>query len=479
MTKPWFKVDRDGLRELVQGKPAWHAIAELLQNAWDEASTYVTVTLEKLPGRPAAKLIVEDDNPEGFRNIEHAYTLFARSDKRADPTKRGRFNLGEKLVLARCIDAEIITTKGTVVFRPDGTRTTRRLKRNAGTVFTGLLRMNQQEYDEAVKAVWSLMPPIPTTFNDAEIPMRQAEVGFTAQLPTVVADDDGVLRKTARNTTVEIYEVKHGETASIYEMGIPVVETGDRYHVDVGQKVPLTMDRDNVPPSYLRKLRALVLNHTADLLSEDDVTEAWVDAALEDPNVEDSAVRDIIEARYGDKTVIADPTDLEANATAVAKGYTVIHGRSLSKRQWENVKRADFVEPAGRVFPTARQEYSFDGELREVLSEAEYTTDQRAVVVLAETVAEYALDLNIRVRIVLNESRFRACYGRRELTFFHSTLGKRWWRSENVEEHLRLIIHELAHEHEANHLSDNFHRACCRIGAKVALAVQRGELEIE
>jgi hypothetical protein len=32
-------------------------------------------------------------------------------------------------------------------------------------------------------------------------------------------------------------------------MGIPVVETGDRWHVDVAQKVPLNFDRDNLPPA--------------------------------------------------------------------------------------------------------------------------------------------------------------------------------------------------------------------------------------
>src|SRR5439155_12367182 len=51
-----------------------------------------------------------------------------------------------------------------------------------------------------------------------------------------------------------------GETPTLYELGIPVVETGDRWHVSVGQEVPLTPDRTNVPPAYLRAVRVGVLN---------------------------------------------------------------------------------------------------------------------------------------------------------------------------------------------------------------------------
>ena len=39
------------------------------------------------------------------------------------------------------------------------------------------------------------------------------------------------------------------ETATLYEMGIPVVETGDKWHYDIGQKVPLTIKFD--VPSFL------------------------------------------------------------------------------------------------------------------------------------------------------------------------------------------------------------------------------------
>lgn len=482
--KSWFDVDKEGLRKLVASEPAWKVVAELLQNAWDEDCTEVRVMLTKLPGRPAATLVVEDDNPEGFRDLSHAFTLFASNNtKHQDPEKRGRFNMGEKLVLARCIEAEVSTTKGTVVFNADGTRTKRRAKTEAGTVFTGTLRMNAEEFSETCNAIHMLQPPVQTWFNGELMRERDVVHEFETTLPTVIADDEGVLRTSARKTNVRLYTVGHGETAHIYEMGIPIVETGDTFHVDVQQKVPLNMQRDNVTPAYLRKLRAAVLNNGIDYASEDDLAEKWVDHALEDPNVEDQTVRDVIEARFGKKVCSYDPSDTEANNTAVAKGYTLIHGRSLSADQWKNVRRAEALRPAGQVCPTDKPNYQEGGEPEKTVPEEKWTPEMHKVVALAKTIAEDVLGFSIHV-ILVNDPGFgyktnvqtSAWYGGRVLHFNYRNLGKKWFRDDNREAHLRLIIHELAHEYEMNHLSMEFQRACCRIGAKVTLAAADGTL---
>ena len=62
----------------------------------------------------------------------------------------------------------------------------------------------------------------------------------------------------------------------MFELGIPVVETEDRFHVDIQQKVPLNRDRDNVTPGYLRDVRTAVLNATAHMLDGDDCHSAIV-----------------------------------------------------------------------------------------------------------------------------------------------------------------------------------------------------------
>jgi len=75
---------------------------------------------------------------------------------------------------------------------------------------------------------------------------------FNATLRTEVASMDGLLRRAQRETVIRLFPLLPGETATLYELGIPVVETGDRWHCDIGQKVPLTLDRENVPPGFLR-----------------------------------------------------------------------------------------------------------------------------------------------------------------------------------------------------------------------------------
>jgi len=47
-------------------------------------------------------------------------------------------------------------------------------------------------------------------------------------------------------------------TAHLYELGIPVVETDIRWHISVGQKIPLNTSRDNVTPAYFRMISTAV-----------------------------------------------------------------------------------------------------------------------------------------------------------------------------------------------------------------------------
>ena len=80
MTKQWFDVDRAGLGKQAEQQSKGRLIGELVQNAFDEVGvTTISITLAQVPARPLADLTVEDDSPEGFRDLSHAYTLFANS----------------------------------------------------------------------------------------------------------------------------------------------------------------------------------------------------------------------------------------------------------------------------------------------------------------------------------------------------------------------------------------------------------------
>jgi len=77
------------------------------------------------------------------------------------------------------------------------------------------------------------------------LPAREPLAVVEATLATEFEDEEGRYRTTRRKTEVRVYELLPGEPALIYELGLPVIETGDRWHYDVQQRVPLTADRDN------------------------------------------------------------------------------------------------------------------------------------------------------------------------------------------------------------------------------------------
>jgi hypothetical protein len=154
----WFEVDQKGLRKLLARRGKQYILCELLQNAWDEHSQTVHATLQKTPTGRNYEIVVQGDNPLGFKNLSHAFTLFAESTKNADPEKRGRFNLGEKLVLAVCQKAQICSTNGTVSFNPNGKKH-HRTKTKKGSRFTAILPMTDQEAQACHRATEQLIPP--------------------------------------------------------------------------------------------------------------------------------------------------------------------------------------------------------------------------------------------------------------------------------------------------------------------------------
>src|SRR5713226_2919182 len=79
--QPWFVVSKEGLRKTLERKGKEFAIYELLQNAFDEASTKVTLTLAA-PTNGKSILTCVDDAPLGYTNLSDAHTMFAKSKKK-------------------------------------------------------------------------------------------------------------------------------------------------------------------------------------------------------------------------------------------------------------------------------------------------------------------------------------------------------------------------------------------------------------
>jgi len=479
--KNWFEVDRDGLSKILADRGRAQLIVELIANAWDESgTTRVDVSIDAMPGVPYVEVTIADDAPEGFRDLSHAFTLFAPSYKVQAAAQRGRYNLGEKLVLAVCEWATVTSTTGSVRF-DEGGRAKGRTKRAKGTEFRAKMRMTRVELCEThmllerLIGVEGIETRVQIAYGPSDTRVFRVEprgvvTTVTETLPTVLADDEGYLRRTARKTTVDILTASADE-GWVYELGIPVVSIGGPYDVNVKQKVPLNTDRDNVPPSYRRKLRQLVLDATAGQLDDEQARDEWVTDAL--PLASDDAVTSVLDRRFGPKRVSYDPSDPEANSLAASRGYTVVHGGSLSREAWGRVREADALKPAGQVTPSPKQEFSATGE-DVILPEDKWPDGARFIADRFRELARYLLGVEIDVRLASRLSACTAaCYGDRTLIVSLCALGRAWFeraKSGRLDaDHLDLLVHELGHELSEDHYSERYHNALTSMAGRLAV----------
>jgi hypothetical protein len=479
----WFEVDKQGLARILERKGKEFVVFELIQNAWDEPGvTRVNVTLEHR-GWNKALLVVEDDAPEGFKDLSHAFTLFADSAKKANPEQRGRFNLGEKLVLAISEEVTIRTASGGIRF-DDAGRHSLRVGQPVGSRVECVVRMTADQCQGIEAQVRKLISPerIVTVFNGVPLEARLPVKQFRTTLPTEVAAEDGFLRRVSRETTIRLYPVPPGETATLYEMGIPVVETGDKWHCDIGQKVPLTLDRENVPPGFLRQVRVAVLNQMHAQLEPEDVNSEWAETAIASPDCTPEAVQSYLRTRFGDKRVSFDPSDPEANKLAVSQGYTVVHGAMMSAGAWNNARSAHAILPAGQITPSAKT-WTGEGHPDAVafddwIPELKWTEGMREIAAFAKEVGEKVLTRAITVKFCATPHHLGgASYGPNgELVFNKFRLGAEWFERGITEDVVQLLIHELGHEHSPDHLSSEYHETLCCIGARMFALARRDEL---
>lgn len=484
MSNDWFVAHKEGLRQqaerLVERRGFGILAGELYQNVSDTDATECVMTFTKLPNRAAVEIKVTD-NGHGFHDLTHAWTMFAPSEKKGDPTKAGRFNLGEKVVLSFCRQAHIHTTSGMVVFDGEGRKEYPRRKREIGTEFWAIIDCTQERFEQLMDYMRKVLvrPGLMLTVNGENISPRQPIKVFTETLQTEIGE---LLSKSMRKCEIQIYEPSGDEVAMVYELGIPVVETGDRWHYNVTQKVPLNIDRDNVTPAYLRDLRTHVFNHMHQLVDDEDTTTPWVNEAVSDEQCLPEAAEAFRVKKYGAKSVAFDPTNAEANAEAVAHGYTVIPSRGLTPGQRDNLYKAGTLLTSSKAFPTAgKGAYSDDPNAKpvEVVPEEHWSDGMRQIREYVIGLGYRLLDTTVEVRFVNCKSfvgkRWSACYGRGHLETGHFDFniwvsGRKWFENGVTEDVDDLILHEMGHHYESSHLSEEYYRALTKLGAKLKAA---------
>jgi len=478
MKNNWFEINKKGLQQVQHDKNKFFIIKELVSNSFDENINKCEVTIRKSTKQPNyVEINVYDDSKEGFKDLNDSYTLFANSYKKSNFEQRGRFNIGEKFALSMFKSASITSTKGKVIFKEDGSRSKSNTKLPLGTMFSGLIKMTQTEMLELIHQSKNIIPPKDVKFIMSYKDINRPEIykSFVEELPSVTSDENGNLVKTKRKTEIELFKTNIN---FICEMGIPVVSTDIGFSINVNQKIPLSKDRDNVSPSYLKKLKTYILNHTSSDLSEEETKSSWVQEALE--NADTHAVKDVIDVRYGDDAVVFDVTDHEANKKAFADDKNVITGGSFNSQVWDNIRRTrddyeDFAKPSGSIGKYSSPNLNGTKPAK-LLDKSKITREMKQVISLYKKLHKklFKVDLNVTIynEIGLGGNRLMATYCRgnngSDLDFFYKTLGKSFFDLKtNKVEIIDLMIHEFGHWYSGDHLSERYYDGLTEIGAKL------------
>jgi hypothetical protein len=490
----WLEIDITGFRRTLERKGKAWAIFELVQNAWDTEATLVEVTLTKpknVEGQLISTLICKDNDPDGYRNLDEAHTLFASSSKKADPTKRGRFNAGEKQVLAMCESAKVTSTTGQVIFAMNGKRKeTDEVRTQAGTVFEGKLEMSEEEWSDIGKQVQLLIPPIKTVFNGVEVAGRVPLRSFEELLPTEVANERGVLTPRKRKTEVRAYRPGKNEAPHLYERGIPVVAIDGKYHVSVEQKVPLNMDRDNVTPHYLKTIHTVILNNLHDDLTEEEASSTWVTTAVGNTErIKPEAAATYVKKAFGEKAAIKDYRDPGSIKETESRGWNNITPAALSPEVRDTIKKHGLLKKTSDICPTEIP----TPEAKTTINPNDYDDDQTQFVRLIKTISPLLIGHEVDVKIVNDDDvLLRGCFltdaalnTKGRTTFkpgsFLFEINTAYHDTSDWDQNYRLLIHELAHHHPKcqnnDHLRSEFYETVNAIGANLTmLALTQPEL---
>ncbi|MHA2253429.1 MAG: hypothetical protein ACXAD7_23935 [Candidatus Kariarchaeaceae archaeon] len=468
----WLEVDLEGLKEISSKK---HIVRELISNILDEQPNGAT---NGKIGIYDTYIIAEDDSPAGFNDLSDSFTLFRSTPKRNKAEVRGRFNQGDKMILAHCNSAEVRSTTGTVLFREDGKR---EFDPSSTTTVGSVLRFNiditskeKREFHVFLKQIKTPEDFSITILSNANhrIVYQKAIAIAETNLPTWYVEENTRRIISRRKTKVLIYDE---EESWVYELGIPVQKIEDRFSYDVQQKIPLDISRDTIKENYLRELRGGCANVVVNLLEGNDLGELWVQEALSSKNINNKTFKQLFDKKYPNSVLWS--SDSTANERAIANGRQIIHSRTLPGNVRNRAKKQKVIQSSKTLFPELSE-----NKKSVTIEEDSLTSSMKWVEKLCRALAKRTLNIDLNVIFKEDElsSGTLASFARHhnQLTFNVYSLGKSWFNG-NIDEIVDLIVHELAHYYDTDmpHINKKYHEALSRLtGQFVKIALEEPHL---
>ena len=362
----------------------------------------------------------------------------APTPKRADPTKRGRFNTGEKEAISIATEAEIRTKGTTILFPESGGRVITDNNQLSGTTVTLSMPWDPSVIPELIQMLNRFIPTdCALSVNGEAIPPRTPLKVHPTALPTIIQQAPGLpMRYRTRNTIVHILDPVE-TPAWIFEMGIPIQTTDLPYDVNVMQKVPMPPNRDTVGAPYLKHISAEVLNAMYDTMAPTAFADTWVRTGIEDDRVKDDAVIATKQNRYGENVVMWS-SKKDANLRAAEAGFEVVHPKTLSQEERTKLATIAGVKSANEVFGVIPPSGP-------PLQETDVLKDFSAWVTHLASLA--SLEATTQFLHSPEATLIATCSANTKtptITFNTAKLSNTWFKGRGADQ-LSLVIHELAH----------------------------------
>ena len=437
-----FEIDTEGFKIQMSEMEPYRIVQEIIANSFDEPSvTEINCYLRH--DRSYFTMSIQD-NGKGFRSIKDVFTLFRNSYKRKNVQQRGRFNLGEKEVMAVAYDGFIRSRDWKVEFYDNKRRETKNLDDNHGTTVEARFLWDSTQIDIIAKQLQKLIVPKKQTLEINGKPVEKKTIARTikGKLWTVIEDDESkqMVRRVIE-TKVDVYEKDEDENAWIFEMGVPVQQLEKhlnvQWHVDVQQKIPLEIKRDVVSDTYLIDIYALLANKCFDLVPKESAGAKWINRSMS--RIEAKPAKDLLTKQYGTpKLYIPSTVDHEANESIGKVGGQSILPNTLDRDERKHLRDIGVVSLATEAFPSG---------LSKEYKEIEITPQIEKYFEIVKSVAYDLIGKQIRINVCDSDITHPAWYGGNLLTYNIRLLkGRNHFFDRFTEYGIGLLVHELSHD---------------------------------